>query len=268
MIHRKADLRDTTFIIPIRVESEDRHKNACITIDYLCRHLDTNIIVLEHDVEPKMPAILRKYGKNARINYNFYQSAVNETFHRTKFLNIMLAQVTTPVVVNYDVDILLEKHVYAKCRDLIVGGHDLVYPYFWGKSQYQVYYTGRDKIEKARDISGLTPADYAVTFSEYGHCQFFKTQSYLDGGMENEGFISYAPEDQERGYRFKQLGYKVMWSTDWVYHLEHTRGVNSSSSNPMMSHNNQLLAMIKSKSEDELRKYYADIDYIKKYKSA
>jgi hypothetical protein len=84
--------------------------------------------------------------------------------------------------------------------------------------------------------------------------------------MENEGFISYAPEDQERGYRFKKLGYNVMWSTDYVYHIEHTRGINSSARNPMMEVNNKLFDRIKSLSLDELKEYYKNVDYIKKYK--
>jgi hypothetical protein len=101
--------------------------------------------------------------------------------------------------------------------------------------------------------------------SEYGHCQFFNTESYKKGGMENEGFISYAPEDQERGYRFKTLGYSVEWGNSYVYHIEHTRGINSSSINPMMSENNLLFSYIKSLSKEGLSLYYKNQEYIKKY---
>ena len=38
-----------------------------------------------------------------------------------------------------------------------------------------------------------------------------KTEIYKKAYGENENFISYGPEDQERAYRFKKLGYKVEW---------------------------------------------------------
>ena len=34
--------------------------------------------------------------------------------------------------------------------------------------------------------------------SDFGWAQFFKKQVYIDGGMENENFKAYAPEDKER----------------------------------------------------------------------
>ena len=260
-------LKDTTFIIPICLESEDRKVNAQIVLNYLLKYLDTNVIIYEYDEIPKLHNILD--------NINFYKSKVehkfiknntgNKIFHRTKLLNEMLSNVTTKVVVNYDIDILLKPETYLKCSNLIMNGKDLVYPYFWGDSQYQIYRSGREKLINNLSIDHLDSKDLNLTRSEYGHCQFFNTNSYIEGGMENENFISYAPEDQERGYRFKKLGYNVMWSDDYVYHIEHSRGENSSSNNPMMSHNNQLFEKIKKLSVEELRNYYSNIEYINKY---
>lgn len=268
------DLLDTTFIIPICIESSDRKVNALTTLSYLCNHLFTNIIIYEYDTISKMPEIINsvkdKYPKNLTLNgltHIFEQNkSGNDIFHRTKFLNEMLNLVKTNIVVNYDIDILLQPSVYRKCSNLINSGFDLVYPYFFGKSQYQINYTGKDKVIKSLLLNDLLNTDYQTYQSAYGHCQFFKTKSYIDGGMENENFISYGPEDQERGYRFKTLGYKVMWSDDYVYHMEHTRGNNSSTNNPMMAHNNKLFDYLKTLSNDQLREYYNNIDYIKKYK--
>lgn len=261
------DLRDTTFMIPVSIESDDRRTNTLITLSYLCKHLDTNIIIYEHDTVKRVPEILDKVKSNkTNIDYIYHDSASDDgIFHRTKFLNIMLSSVKTRVVVNYDVDVLLLPRVYEICANLIRDDRDLIYPYFWGRSQYQVNYAGRDKIATALDLTMLEPTDYNVERSEYGQCQFFNTQSYKDGGMENEGFVSYAPEDQERGYRFKELGYKVGWDYNYIYHLEHTRGPNSSTANPKMQDNFALFDTIKSMSKDQLVEYYANVDYIKKY---
>jgi hypothetical protein len=208
-----------------------------------------------------LPDILKNIRKcETDIKYVF-EKAESEIFHRTKFLNKMLMMTKTPVVINYDIDILLEPYVYKKCTDKILNGIDLIYPYFWGDSQRRVFYNGRNKLKIFLDLTKLIPEEYDICRSEYGHCQFFNRNSYINGGMENENFISYAPEDQERGYRFKTLGYKVEWSNDHVYHMEHTRGNNSSSNNIMMDHNNRLFEYIKSLDKNNLYKYYKEINY-------
>jgi len=261
----RIDLKNATFIIPVGIESEDRRINTEITLSYLCKHLDTNIIIYECSSFNEVGEIIgRANSYNNKIDHIFYESS-DVIFHRTRFLNEMLDMVKTPVVVNYDVDIILDPSVYKKCVDKVLNGVDLVYPYFWGDSQRRIFYSGRSKIKDSLDLGSLNQSDFDLCRSEYGHCQFFNTESYKKGGMENEDFISYAPEDQERGYRFKKLGYKVEWSDDYVYHIEHTRGINSSSSNPMMQKNNELFSYIKSLNDKELNEYYKNRKYLRKY---
>ena len=43
----KHDLTKTTFIIPIRIESADRMRNAITSIIFLLENFDTNVIVKE-----------------------------------------------------------------------------------------------------------------------------------------------------------------------------------------------------------------------------
>lgn len=259
-------LNETTFIIPIKIESEDRAINAKITLNYLLSNFQTNIIIYEVSENKKLESILEKIDLNLSfVEYKFIESK-DLIFHRTKILNEMLSQVNTPVVVNYDIDILLEKEIYKMCSDKICKNNfDLIYPYFWGNSQKQILYSGRNKIINQNNLNCLLQNDINLAKSEYGHCQFFKTESYINGGMENEGFIGYAPEDQERGYRFKKLGYNVSWQDNYIYHIEHSRTFNSNSSNPKMEDNNKLFEYIKSLSEEDLKKYYLNAEYKKKY---
>jgi hypothetical protein len=248
-------LEDLTFVILVRIESPDRQENVFVTLSYLCKHLKSNIIILEEGENPRMPSILDTIAVNdMRINYHFLPSS-ETLFHRTKFLNMMLRMVTTSVVVNYDIDVLLLPHVYKKCYDLIKSGQDLVYPYFFGWSWLNILPLDREKLLSTLQLE-LLEFEYCGQ-GQYGFCQFFNTKSYIEGGMENEKFVSYAPEDRERGYRFQKLGYKVMWSDDYVYHLEHGRGINSDQRNPMFKHNEELFEYIKTLSVEELREYYA-----------
>ncbi len=270
IIKNKIDLKNTTFIIPICVESKDMAANAQITLSYLCKYLNTNIIIYEYDKVSKLFDIakdINTYGN--KIEHIFVENKTdNNIFHRTKFLNEMLIKVKTPVVVNYDVDILLPPSSYKKFSTLIINGSDLVYPYFWVGHTRQINYLGRNKISKSLSLDSLNSSDYLIGDSQYGHCQFFNTESYIKGGMENEEFISWGPEDRERGYRFEKLGYNVMWSnsqSDFIYHLEHSRGANSSINNPFMKNNDNLFEYLKSLSKEKLQEYYLNIGYIKKY---
>lgn len=47
----KIDLKDATFIIPIRIESTDRLRNVITTMAFLLENFDTNIIIKEVDDE-------------------------------------------------------------------------------------------------------------------------------------------------------------------------------------------------------------------------
>lgn len=252
-------LKDTTFIIPIRIDSADRAFNFSYVISYLTRHFDTNIFVWESDKKPIAQELLRRAVKNgARIKYHF-DKCEDDIFHRTRLLNEMLAEVKTPVVVNYDSDVVLQLNAYVQSRDAITKeGFDLIYPYYIGESQRKVY---RHKM--TTDITEEIKHEEAR--SEYGHLQFFKTKAYVEGGMEQESFISYGPEDAERAYRFQTLGYKVKWLDNLVYHIEHSRGINSGRDNPHFDANVRLFEKIKKMTAAELRHYYNHEPYIKKY---
>ena len=45
----KRDLKDCTFIIPLRIESDDRLRNIITILCYIVGNFDTNVIVKECD---------------------------------------------------------------------------------------------------------------------------------------------------------------------------------------------------------------------------
>jgi hypothetical protein len=146
------------------------------------------------------------------------------------------------------------------------GVHDVVYPY--GQGMYQKQVAATDEVVS----SFLETGDYKFLdkvskdhTSDFGWAQFFKKQVYIDGGMENENFKAYAPEDKERFYRFKTLGYNVGRINDYVYHLEHARGENSWFSNPHMEDNQHEWSKLCSMNKQQLLEYYSQQDYLKKY---
>jgi len=180
----------------------------------------------------------------------------------------MLNEVKTPVVANYDVDILLEPLTYYKCQERIRSGKaDVLYPYQWGEYQKQVLQGyNKELFQKELNLSTIGNENIRINHSEHGHCIFFNTNAYRAGGGENENFISWGPEDKERGERFKALGYKVEWlSGSYVYHFEHERGADSNDQNKHYKDNWNLYASLSEKTSEELRDYYNNQEYIKQY---
>lgn len=216
----KYDLTKTTFMIPLRIEHPDRLTNIKIIIKYLTTHFNTNIIILEDGKKSHYEEMELKNYKN--IEYIFLENNEN-FFHRTKYLNYMLLNVKTPVVVNYDSDIVLSTNSYLKAQHLILNkNYDVVIPYsnppgikyilqedfHLLKEKYDVNDL-KEVWNKKESISYKNDEELSYNMAGVGGCVFFNTQSYLSLGGENEDFKSWGAEDQERIYRFKRLNYKI-----------------------------------------------------------
>lgn len=267
----KIDLTEATFIIPIRIESSDRLRNVITTTAFLLENFNTNIIIKEVDSDSifqKEALPILKDILDIEININhIFEKSNDHSFHRQKVLNEMIIESQTKVVVNYDCDALLPLNSYLKAYDYIVQDiYDVVYPYGQGKYQKQVNATDKVVSEflESGDFSYLD-RNSKPYLSDFGWVQFFNKKVYIDGGMENENFVAYAPEDKERFYRFTTLGYNVGRINDFVYHLEHSRGHNSWLNNPHMHNNNNLWDLIQKMNRDQLKEYYSNQEYLKKY---
>jgi hypothetical protein len=267
----KIDLKEATFIIPIRIESSDRLRNAITTTAFLLENFETNIIIKEVDRESvfqrdAFPILKDILDVDINVNHIFEQSD-DSSFHRQRVLNEMIMESNTDIVVNYDCDALLPIDSYVKAYQSILSGEcDVVYPYGQGMYQYQVKATDEivSQFLQTYDFDILEKNSNQYT-SDFGWVQFFNRQVYIEGGMENENFIAYAPEDKERFYRFTTLEYNVGRIDNYVYHLEHARGHNSWLNNPHMQNNNNIWEEIQKMNQNELKKYYSDQEYLKKY---
>ena len=270
----KIDLSQATFIIPIRIESPDRLRNVVTTTAFLMENFDTNIIIKEVDAEPVFQRdalpILKDIVEVDNIWQNFnhiYEKSDDPLFHRQRVLNEMIMESDTDVVVNYDCDVILPMSSYeAAYKAIVESDCDVVYPY--GDGMYQKQVAADDGICSeflySRDYNHLDEASKLHT-SDFGWAQFFRRKVYIEGGMENENFRAYAPEDKERFYRFSMLGYKVARIKNYVYHLEHARGENSWFNNPHMQSNMEEWEKINTMSKTQLLKYYSEQEYLQKY---
>ena len=278
---RRFDLTKTTFIIPLRIETEDRMRNIVTTLIYLTRNFNTKIIVKEVDKESiyereVLPLLEQALEPDmlACIHHIFEQSD-EFTFHRTKILNDMLWMVDTPVVANYDSDIILPLESYINATNMISKGWvhpdaegskpvKVIYPYGYGDYQLQCH-VGDNEVTNFIN-SGFNFEYFNGHMrqwdAKYGFCQFFDTEEYKKLGGENENFVAYGYEDDERHFRFNLLS-SVGRIHEYVYHLEHGRTKNSWFNNPYCEDNKKLWETLKVKGKESLTKYYEEIDYIK-----
>ena len=208
-------------------------------------------------------SLLEKIDRKATTITLFYEQNDNEIFHRTRLLNEMLSEVKTPVTVNYDIDVMLLPNVYMEARDKIIKEeYHLVYPFKKGDGQICIDYPHK---ENYNGENLFQERFYKPWGSLCGHVQFFNTEAYINGGRENEEFLSYGAEDRERMNRFIRFGYMVDWLEHQVYHLEHSRGINSSVYNPSFHANEALYDKLDNMETDQMIEYYQNVNYLKKY---
>lgn len=272
----KKDLSQATFIIPIRIESEDRMRNVITLLFFLLENFNTNIIIKEVDVksvfkEDVLPQLESCFDDLSNLIHIFEESE-DKVFYRMKILNEMISMSKTEVIINCDCDVLLPISSYLEAYELILSKNaDVVYPYGNGNWQKQVFVSDElvsDFLSNECDFSILENRS-SISTSDFGWIQFFNRNVYICGGMENENFRGSSPEDKERYFRFTTLGYKVFRIDNWIYHLEHKRGDNSWPNsiygNPFMAENFKLWDYIQTLNADQLKNYYDNQEYLKKY---
>jgi len=272
------DLKQTTFIIPVKIEHGDRYRNAKIVLGFLNHHFNTNVFIFESSIDGLSKLDFLDDLKNLKIKKWIIQD--EGVFHRTKYLNIMLDEVETEVVVNYDIDVILDPSNYLECQNLIISKEaDVLYPYEFSGYNSPPELLGQvqvlpnfdyDLFSQEFSTSLIKNSPHWITYNsaECGHCIFFRTSTYRKFGGENEEFISYGPEDKERMVRFQKIGASVGWRKgEKVYHFEHFRGNDSWVTNPHFNQNWSVFSSIKDLNSYGLLKYYLDKPYFKKYKT-
>lgn len=265
------DLSEATFIIPIRIESDDRLRNVITSTCFLLSNFNAKIIIKEVDSESiflnsALPQISEFCEDTSNLTHIFEKSN-SPCFHRQRIINDMILSCKTNIVVNYDCDIILPKSSYVESYKKIISGElDVVYPYGDGDYQIQVFADDEivtDFLVNNFDFKHLEKKSKLYD-AKYGFCQFFNKNVYIEGGMENENFVAYAPEDVERYYRYTTLGYKVGRIESNIYHLEHKRTQNSWFNNPKMQDNFIEWEKIKSMNKNQIIEYYKNQEYLKK----
>jgi hypothetical protein len=263
-------MNDLTYILPTRIESEDRLKNIITSVTYLLKNFpEAKVLVKEvseratfkHRALPE----IQKYVSTDNLQYIFEEST-DQLFHKTRILNDLILMAKTKVICSHDVDVIypVTSHQYA--YQLIKDNqYDVIYPYGCGVYQYQVDYpmeAFQSFLESGFDMN-LIQSRCRTESSTIGWTQFYDREKVIQGGMWNENFLSWGAEDCEFYFRFNVLGYRVGRVNDWIWHFEHSRTHNSHYHNPKFMDNHNLWQWIRNQPKENILKYMQVQDYIK-----
>ena len=260
---------DLTFLIPTRIETEDRLRNIISSVSYLLRHIPAKIIVKEVSNYPtfQFRAIpeIKKYVDTSNLTY-LYEKTQEPLFCKSKVLNDLIVASDTKVVANYDADCILPVSSYHQAYSAIDDNQlDVVYPYGCGICQWKSEYNQEIYEEFVNQLdTSVLDKQKTLSNSTIGWTQFINRQKYIDSYMMNENFVSWGCEDDEFYYRMSVLGNRIGRIDNYVYHLEHSRTNNSWFSNPNFNNNYQLWNQIKTFDKNQLIQYYKNQDYLKK----
>ena len=150
--------RNLTFIIPYKKDCKDRETNLITVTHYLLHNFEADVIILEADEKESISSIL---PDDERLTTLFVPLKKGEVFHRTKYLNMMLERVKTPVVANYDVDVLLDPRAVEEATNSILNDKmDVVYP-------YESPFDGEDKVyANVGQVRLFLPFDHDTVMSK------------------------------------------------------------------------------------------------------
>ena len=242
------DLLDVTFLIPVRIDHTDRVENLDLVVDYIFSKFDTNIFIYEEDISPKY------VPKTSKVIYKYIRTE-NKNLHRTKLLNMMTKHSKTPIIVNYDTDVFLYEDKYIDATNLIRSKkYDVVYPYS-GKFCDVDRNPNLKYIKEDLTLDRVDTSKYFFHPCSVGGAIFCNKEKYILSGMENENFINYGYEDQERISRFQKIGLHIYRLDGNLVHLKHYRGPNSNLNNDCSSKNEQEFKKIENMSTEEVLTY-------------
>lgn len=250
--NEKIDLTDTTFVIPVYYDHLDRKLNIMLTVGFLLKNFNTNIIIGEQG------------GNEFKFmsEYVQYTTFDMEHFHRTKMINELIKGAKTDVVVNWDGDNICTPAQLIESVRSIRNGADIAYP-FDGRVVRVPRYMFNDIIESLDvvdiDISKCMPK----AFTSVGHAVVMNKQSFITAGMENENFISWSCEDSCRWNRYRTLGLDVQRIKGKIYHMDHFIGINSCTQNPFFLQGEKEFHKVKSMKKTELKKYISTWEWCK-----
>jgi hypothetical protein len=233
---RDDPMRDVTFTVPLRIDSGDRLSNVLAIVGHLRRTYPSRIIIGSEEPD-SLRAIVPRGVEVMGID-----GGLVLPFHHTRVLNDLARMVDTTVLVNIETDIIIPRPNCAG-REAHVDGR--------GRPCCPTTALTSAARRRSSPPGGRCGRDGAR--SGTGSRRMHGGNAAVhQNGMENEHFISWGLEDDERLVRVQKLGGAFRRLSGPLFHLQHERGPDSSDNTPYFPNNREELRRITSLSPARL----------------
>ena len=108
-----------TFCIPVRIDSPYRERNLLAVLNFYAQQIHCKYIIVEADKEQH----LKKLPSIEGLTYHYIYDD-NPTFHRTYYINKMLAQTTTEIAAIWDTDAIAPIPQLSEAYETIIEKQD------------------------------------------------------------------------------------------------------------------------------------------------
>ena len=260
---QRIPLEDMSFLIPTRIDSQDRLDNVMAVANYLDKFFDTNILILEADITPKISD--SQLPSSCKV---IFIEDDNPLFNHTRYNNYLAMHADSTLIAVYDTDIVLPIMQILKAVNLLRSGQaDFVSPYDGRFLMVDPLFKNLFTEVLEPDLLELNRGKFhMIRTDSWGGASFIKKSSYIEAGMSNEYFESWGPEDGEIPVRFDILGYIVKRIDGSIFHLSHRRGINSAYANDSLKVKyRKEYRKICSMKKEELRAYVETWAWIAKW---
>lgn len=247
------------FVIPVRVDSDDRLWNLRASLGFLQRHFaGAEVVVVEEATVSQLQSLVANFPAVRHVIF-----PNDDRFRRADGVNVGAAATERKYVCMYDADVLISPDAIANALQAMESkGWKLVLPFnriFLDVSggvrerlgtQFDI--SGFDKVTSLRDARELP--DTRPRFVEGGICIVHREVFLAEGGL-NRKMISYGWEDSEMHQRFAKLGYPILHLQGFnLVHLDHSRGADSRP-NEFYDVNRQEFLKVKAMTQSALERY-------------
>lgn len=219
---------DLTITIAVRIDHDDRLRNLLAAVRAVRASTTARVLVgigEPDSIESSMPDEVEVVELRDPPG----------PFHRTRLLNDLAAFVRTPFLANLDADVVVSAAQWGDALDRLRAGAHMVLPYEGPVTE--VPFAHHPWLERGDLAAMPTVLHTELHPNSVGCCVLWDRAAYRRIGMENEHFVSWGGEDDERLSRASNLGLNVQRSPGPLYHLRHRRGTDSGPDHPHFAAN-------------------------------